>query len=138
MRVSAAKDFMDDSEIKVILVSLKAGNAGLNLNAASQVIIMDPHWNPSLELQAIDRAHRIGQQKPVQVHRILVKETVEDRIMQLQEDKRQVVEGALDDTSRKLRVVPIMLSWILILWLSVSSWTTSLSSSIDRDTQLGR
>lgn len=100
MRVAAAKDFMDDSEIKVILVSLKAGNAGLNLNAASQVIIMDPHWNPSLELQAIDRAHRIGQQKPVQVHRILVKETVEDRIMQLQEDKRQVVEGALDDTAR--------------------------------------
>ena len=101
MRVTAAKDFADDSEIKVILVSLKAGNAGLNLNAASQVIIMDPHWNPSLELQAIDRAHRIGQQKPVQVHRILVKETVEDRIMQLQEDKRQVVEGALDDTARK-------------------------------------
>lgn len=100
MRVSAARDFADDPDVKVILVSLKAGNAGLNLNAASQVIIMDPHWNPSLELQAIDRAHRIGQQRPVKVHRILVKDTIEDRIMELQRNKREVVEGALDDSAQ--------------------------------------
>ena len=101
MRVAAARDFADDCNVKVILVSLKAGNAGLNLNSASQVIIMDPHWNPSLELQAIDRAHRIGQQRPVKVHRILVKETLEDRIMDLQRSKREVVEGALDDSAQR-------------------------------------
>ena len=80
-----------------MLVSLKAGNAGLNLTAASQVIIFDPFWNPYIEEQAIDRAHRIGQRLPVQVHRILVPNTVEDRIITLQEKKRKLIEGALDE-----------------------------------------
>jgi len=80
-----------------MLVSLKAGNAGLNLTCASQVIMMDPFWNPFIEEQAIDRAHRIGQRRPVQVHRILVPDTVEDRIIALQEKKRALIEGALDE-----------------------------------------
>jgi hypothetical protein len=80
-----------------MLVSLKAGNAGLNLVAASQVIIFDPFWNPYIEEQAIDRAHRLGQTRPVQVHRILVEKTVEDRILELQDKKREVIEGALDE-----------------------------------------
>lgn len=80
---------------------MKAGNAGLNLIAASQVIILDPFWNPYVEEQAIDRAHRIGQQKPVQVHRILVPNTVEDRILALQEKKRELIEAALDEKARK-------------------------------------
>lgn len=101
MRVNAANDFTDLPDVKVILVSLKAGNAGLNLNAASQVIIMDPFWNPYIELQAIDRAHRIGQQKPVRVHRILIKDTVEDRILTLQEKKRDLIEHALDPEMAK-------------------------------------
>lgn len=73
----------------VFLVSLKAGNAGLNLVQASNVIIMDPFWNPYVEMQAVDRAHRIGQQNVVQVHRIIVAGTVEDRILELQEQKRK-------------------------------------------------
>ncbi len=97
MRVTAANDFTDLPDVKVILVSLKAGNAGLNLNAASQVIIMDPFWNPYIEMQAVDRAHRIGQRRTVKVHRILIQDTVEDRIVQLQERKREIIDSALDE-----------------------------------------
>ena len=80
-RNEAVEEFTDDPHCKIMLVSLKAGNSGLNLTCASQVIILDPFWNPYIEEQAIDRAHRIGQQRPVRVHRILVPETVEDRIL---------------------------------------------------------
>jgi len=93
----AVTDFTEKEDCKIMLVSLKAGNAGLNLVAASQVIIFDPFWNPYIEEQAIDRAHRIGQLRPVQVHRILVPDTVEDRILTLQEQKRRLIEGALDE-----------------------------------------
>lgn len=96
-RNEAVIEFSDNPRCKVMLVSLKAGNSGLNLVAASQVIIFDPFWNPYIEEQAIDRAHRIGQMRPVQVHRILVPETVEDRILALQEKKRELIEGALDE-----------------------------------------
>lgn len=101
-RDAAAADFQDaNSPTKVMLVSLKAGNAGLNLTSANHVIIMDPFWNPYIEMQAVDRAHRIGQQKPVHVHRLLVAETVEDRIVSLQEQKRQFVDAALDEGESK-------------------------------------
>lgn len=96
-RNEAVIEFSDNPRCKIMLVSLKAGNSGLNLVAASQVIIFDPFWNPYIEEQAIDRAHRIGQMKPVQVHRILVPDTVEDRILALQEKKRELIEGALDE-----------------------------------------
>ena len=96
-RNEAVLDFTDKNDCKIMLVSLKAGNAGLNLVAASEVIILDPFWNPYIEEQAVDRAHRIGQMRPVHVHRVLVKETVEDRILALQEKKRQVIEAALDE-----------------------------------------
>ena len=96
-RHGAVENFANKSSQRVLLVSLKAGNAGLNLVAASQVIILDPFWNPFVEMQAVDRAHRIGQQKPVTVHRILVKGTVEDRIIDLQERKRKLVDAALDE-----------------------------------------
>lgn len=96
-RNDAVLAFTDKPDCRIMLVSLKAGNAGLNLVAASQVIIFDPFWNPYIEEQAIDRAHRIGQMRPVQVHRMLVANTVEDRILALQEKKRQLIEGALDE-----------------------------------------
>lgn len=109
-RNEAVLEFTSNQHCKVMLVSLKAGNAGLNLTAASQVIILDPHWNPFVEMQAADRAYRIGQMRPVEVHRILVSEegmdvgedgtaTVEDRILLLQEKKRQLVESALDENA---------------------------------------
>ncbi|CAG7560751.1 unnamed protein product [Fusarium equiseti] len=93
----AAHKFRDKKDVKVMLVSLKAGNAGLNLTAASRVIIMDPFWNPYIEMQAVDRAYRIGQQRPVKVYRILTNETVEDRIVDLQNKKKEMVEAALDE-----------------------------------------
>lgn len=93
----AARNFRDRKDVKVMLVSLRAGNAGLNLTAASRVIIMDPFWNPYIEMQAVDRAYRIGQQKEVKVYRILTKETVEDRIVALQNQKKEIVEAALDE-----------------------------------------
>jgi len=94
----AVEDFQNPkSPVTVLLVSLKAGNAGLNLTAANQVIILDPFWNPFVEEQAIDRAHRIGQTRPVQVHRVLVQNTVEDRIIALQEKKRELINMALDE-----------------------------------------
>ena len=107
-RNEAVLEFTSNPHCKVMLVSLKAGNAGLNLTAASQVIILDPHWNPFVEMQAADRAYRIGQLREVEVHRVLIdaegmdaKEdgsaTVEDRILALQEKKRQLVESALDE-----------------------------------------
>ncbi|KAL8873726.1 MAG: hypothetical protein Q9174_000857 [Haloplaca sp. 1 TL-2023] len=100
-RNEAVIDFSDKPECKILLVSLRAGNSGLNLVAASQVIIMDPFWNPYVEEQAIDRAHRIGQQRPVQVHRILIENTVEDRILALQEKKRATIESALDEDASR-------------------------------------
>jgi SNF2 family DNA or RNA helicase len=65
------------------------------------VIIFDPFWNPYIEEQAIDRAHRIGQMREVHVHRILVPQTVEDRIVELQDKKRQLIDGALDEKESK-------------------------------------
>jgi SNF2 family DNA or RNA helicase len=99
LRNIAAQNFRDRKETKVMLVSLRAGNAGLNLTAASRVIIMDPFWNPYIEMQAVDRAYRIGQQQEVKVYRILTKETVEDRIVDLQNKKKEMVEAALDETA---------------------------------------
>ncbi|KAF5703670.1 DNA repair RAD16 [Fusarium mundagurra] len=99
LRNIAAQNFRERKDTKVMLVSLRAGNAGLNLTAASRVIIMDPFWNPYIEMQAVDRAYRIGQQQEVKVYRILTKETVEDRIVELQNKKKEMVEAALDETA---------------------------------------
>jgi SNF2 family DNA or RNA helicase len=96
-RNASVAAFTDDPDVRIMLVSLKAGNAGLNLVAASHVILFDPFWNPYVEDQAIDRAHRIGQKKEVFVHRLLIEGTVEDRIVELQNKKRELISGALDE-----------------------------------------
>ncbi|ETS82076.1 hypothetical protein PFICI_07078 [Pestalotiopsis fici W106-1] len=96
-REVAVHDFMKRPEVKVMLIGLRAGNAGLNLQAASNVIILDPFWNPSIEDQAVGRAHRFPQNKPVTVYRVLINETIEDRILQLQEVKRELVGQVLDN-----------------------------------------
>ncbi|POS86567.1 hypothetical protein EPUL_002077, partial [Erysiphe pulchra] len=97
LRYAAVEKFCDSTTHNLMLLSLKAGNAGLNLVAASRVIILDPFWNPFIEMQAVDRAYRIGQQNIVEIHRILIKNTVEDRIVELQEKKRKLVDMALDE-----------------------------------------
>ena len=77
-------------------MSLKAGGTGLNLTAADHVFLMDPWWNPAVEAQAADRAHRIGQERPVMVYRLVSQGTVEERILGLQEKKRALFEAALE------------------------------------------
>jgi SNF2 family DNA or RNA helicase len=77
-------------KVPLILVSLKAGGTGLNLTAADTVILYDPWWNPAVEAQAIDRAHRIGQTKPVFVHRLIARGTIEEKILSLQDKKRSL------------------------------------------------
>lgn len=81
----------------IFLISLKAGGYGLNLTAADIVIHMDPWWNPAAEDQATDRAHRIGQLRPVTVYRLLTRGTVEEAVMRLQESKRSLA-GAIDES----------------------------------------
>lgn len=96
-RNASVESFKTNPLCRVMLVSLKAGNAGLNLIQASQVIILDPFWNPYIAEQAIDRAHRIGQRRKVNVHHVLVPDTVEDRIVKLQEQKKALISMALDE-----------------------------------------
>jgi SNF2 family DNA or RNA helicase len=96
-RHRAVQEYVDNSECAVMLVSLRAGNSGLNLTVASHVIILDPSWNPSVEDQAIGRVYRIGQHKPVHIRRLLVPNTVEDRIQDLQEQKRNLTSCILED-----------------------------------------
>lgn len=91
-------DQFQNGDATAFLISLKAGGTGLNLTAADYVIHMDPWWNPAVEDQATDRAHRIGQTKPVMVYRLIAKNTVEEEILKLHEDKRDLVAGILDGT----------------------------------------
>ncbi|MDR2179921.1 MAG: DEAD/DEAH box helicase [Synergistaceae bacterium] len=86
------------------LISLKAGGTGLNLTAADYVIHMDPWWNPALEEQASDRAHRIGQDRPVTVYRIVAKDTIEEKIVDLHTWKRDLAESLLDESEAPLRL----------------------------------
>ncbi len=92
-------DAFQNGEGDVFLISLKAGGTGLNLTAADYVIHMDPWWNPAVEDQATDRAHRIGQDKPVMVYRIITRGTIEEEILSLHETKRDLVTGVLEGTA---------------------------------------
>ena len=82
-------------EASFFLISLKAGGFGLNLTAADYVVIADPWWNPAAEDQAMGRAHRMGQQRPVTVYRLVTAGSVEERIVALHHDKRELAEGLL-------------------------------------------
>ncbi|PIN03264.1 Helicase-like transcription factor HLTF/DNA helicase RAD5, DEAD-box superfamily [Handroanthus impetiginosus] len=90
-------EFAETKDKTVLLMSLKAGGVGLNLTAASNVFLMDPWWNPAVEEQAIMRIHRIGQKRTVRVRRFIVKETVEERLQQVQARKQRMIAGALTD-----------------------------------------
>ena len=91
-RESAVNYFQNNEDIKIFLISLKAGGVGLNLTAADYVIHYDPWWNPAVEMQASDRAHRIGQTKKVFTYKLITKDSVEEKILQLQQQKKQLVK----------------------------------------------
>ena len=88
--------FQSDAAIPVFLISLKAGGVGLNLSAADTVIHFDPWWNPAVEAQATDRAHRIGQTRVVTAYKLITRDTVEEKILKLQEKKRAAIDAAID------------------------------------------
>jgi SNF2 family DNA or RNA helicase len=92
-RQSRVERFQNDAACPLFLISLKAGGHGLNLTAADYVFILDPWWNPAVEAQAIDRAHRMGQTRRVMAYRIICRDTVEDKILQLQQSKREIADA---------------------------------------------
>ncbi|HEY0192044.1 MAG TPA: DEAD/DEAH box helicase [Kofleriaceae bacterium] len=96
-RAGVVATFQADNGPPVMLLSLKAGGTGLNLTAADHVFLIDPWWNPAVEDQAADRAHRIGQDKSVMVYRMVARDTVEERILELQDRKRALADAALAD-----------------------------------------
>lgn len=97
MRTKIIDDFQGKLNPQILLVSLKAGNSGLNLTAAANVIFLDPFWNPYVEDQAMDRVHRFGQMSPVTIYRLSTPNTVEDRVLYLQKRKRAIIDTALDE-----------------------------------------
>ena len=99
-RAGVVERFQSADGPPVLLLSLRAGGVGLNLTAADHVFLMDPWWNPAVEEQAADRAHRIGQDKPVSVYRLVARDTVEERILELQERKRELAQAALRGADR--------------------------------------
>ena len=111
-RASLVKKFQS-GEVPIFLISLKAGGTGLNLTAADTVIHYDPWWNPAAENQATDRAHRIGQKKPVFVHKLACTGTIEDRILELQKHKSALVEALLSEETSKLKIDSETLSHLL-------------------------
>ncbi|KAK4441254.1 DNA repair protein A [Sesamum alatum] len=96
-RERVIKQFSEEDNIKVLLMSLKAGGVGINLTAASNAFVMDPWWNPAVEEQAVMRIHRIGQTKSVIIKRFIVKGTVEERMEAVQARKQRMISGALTD-----------------------------------------
>merc|ERR1719409_1636683 len=102
MRRSMLQAFKEDPTVPVILMSLKAGGEGLNLQVATHVFVLEPWWNPAVEMQAIQRAHRIGQTKPVHAVRFITKGTIEEKMYALQEKKQLIFDGTVDGNSEAL------------------------------------
>ena len=94
-RVEIVDEFNNNKDIRVFLISLKAGGIGLNLTSADIVIHFDPWWNLSVEDQATDRAHRIGQKQVVKVIKLIAKDTIEEKILLLQNDKKQLINNVI-------------------------------------------
>ncbi|HET6249977.1 MAG TPA: SNF2-related protein [Tepidisphaeraceae bacterium] len=95
-RQQVVEEFQTDPDCRIFLISLKAGGVGLNLTAAEYVFLLDPWWNPAVEAQAIDRAHRIGQSRQVFAYRLIAKDTVEEKVLQLQSSKRELADAIIN------------------------------------------
>ncbi|KAJ3553956.1 hypothetical protein NM688_g3351 [Phlebia brevispora] len=115
-RDATIKYFMNNVHVTVFLVSLKAGGVALNLTEASRVYLMDSWWNPAVEYQAMDRIHRLGQHRPVQAIKLVIEDSIESRIIQLQEKKSAMVDATLSaDDSAMGRLTPEDLSFLFRL-----------------------
>lgn len=106
-RDAALKDFREDPNCRVLLMSLKAAGVALNLTVASECFLLDLWWNPSAEMQAIDRTHRLGQYRPIRAVRFVAEGTVEERVLQLQEKKRLVFDGTIGRDAGSLKMLTV-------------------------------
>jgi len=104
-RAARVREFERDSRCALFLVSLKAGGLGLNLTAADYVFLLDPWWNPAAEAQAIDRAHRIGQTRPVFAYRLIARDTVEEKVLALQDTKRALAQSIITAENSLIRTL---------------------------------
>ena len=102
-REARVAEFQNDPKIKLFLISLKAGGLGLNLHAAEYVYLLDPWWNPAVEAQAIDRAHRIGQTRQVFAYRLIARDTVEEKVLELQKSKRDLADAIITADNSVMR-----------------------------------
>jgi SNF2 family DNA or RNA helicase len=102
-RQQRVERFQNDPECRLFLVSLKAGGLGLNLTAAEYVFLLDPWWNPAVEAQAVDRAHRIGQTKRVFAYRLIARDTVEEKVLDLQKSKRDLAAAIIGEDNSLIR-----------------------------------
>jgi len=100
-REAAMQSFRDSEDIPVFLMSLKAGNLGVNMTVANHVYMLDPWWNPATEDQAVDRVYRLGQTRPVTVNHFVIKDSVEEKILQIQRRKRKLIESAMGLQSKE-------------------------------------
>ena len=115
-RERALQKIKTDPLCKIILISFKAGSTGLNLTCCSRVLLMDLWWNPQIEEQAFDRAHRMGQTRDVHIYKLSVRNSVEERLLEMQDKKRQLATSAL--TGEKLQKGKRnQLSWNELMYL---------------------
>ena len=105
-RAAKVERFQTDPDCPIFLISLKAGGLGLNLTAAEYVYLLDPWWNPAVEAQAIDRSHRIGQTQHVFAYRLICRDTVEEKILELQQKKRDLADAILNADNRVIQNSP--------------------------------
>jgi len=106
-REKAVSDFQESKDPQSFLISIKAGGLGLNLTGADYVFIIDPWWNPAVEMQAMDRAHRLGQKKKVFVYKMIAKDTIEEKILELQKTKKKLVEDLIIEEKGSLKTMNI-------------------------------
>jgi superfamily II DNA or RNA helicase len=102
-RAAKVENFQNDPNCKLFLISLKAGGLGLNLTEAEYVFLLDPWWNPAVEAQAIDRAHRIGQTRNVFAYRLIARDTVEEKVLELQNSKRELADAIINADNSLIR-----------------------------------
>ncbi|CAR65638.1 DEHA2D07942p [Debaryomyces hansenii CBS767] len=114
-RDNTIKYFMENTSVEVFLVSLKAGGVALNLCEASQVFLMDPWWNPSVEWQSMDRVHRIGQKRPIRITRFCIEDSIESKIIELQEKKATMIHATINhDDAAVSRLTPDDLQFLFM------------------------
>jgi SNF2 family DNA or RNA helicase len=104
-RMEKVREFNSNQEVKVFLISLKAGGVGLNLTAADMVVHVDPWWNPMVERQATDRAHRLGQENRVMVYKLITRGTVEEKMLKLQQKKQNLFDNIIENNVNPIKAV---------------------------------